>query len=195
MPCTTRERVPYATASERLHSAASESSSHHQEETVLRYQRESTLRCQSPRERAQRHQNPKERVQRPRPRIKLHHPRECPAPWLQHLALAKQQPGFRIAVGAVLASLCPAVWRGAVVPGGTAIQDWHRGLGLVAALEPREVAQPLKWSSHCVALKRAARTRPLLSSALATKQAATPGPGQCFLGWEAFEWGQCNFCV
>ncbi|RXM28078.1 GTP:AMP phosphotransferase AK3, mitochondrial, partial [Acipenser ruthenus] len=40
--------------------------------------------------------------------------------------------------------------------------------------------------AHCVALKCAARTHPLLSSALAT---TTLRPGQCFSAREAFEWG------
>ncbi|MGH0136811.1 UNVERIFIED_CONTAM: hypothetical protein FKN15_013328 [Acipenser sinensis] len=125
------------------------------------------------RERVQHHQGPeRESAKLPEP------PRESLAlpetqresPTLPEPQGAKQQPGSKVAVGAVLASLPRSVERaevqGSPDSGGTAVQDWHRVLGLVATLEPRESGpQPLTWSSHCVALKCAARTCPLLSSA------------------------------
>ncbi|MGH0124891.1 UNVERIFIED_CONTAM: hypothetical protein FKN15_065461 [Acipenser sinensis] len=100
----------------------------HQEETVLCYQRESASCRQSPREISPRRQSPREGA--------LHHQsprkRETSITAQERMPPSLQQPDSEVDVGAVLAILCPTVWRGAAVPGSpdpgvTAIQDWHGG--------------------------------------------------------------------
>ncbi|RXM35697.1 hypothetical protein EOD39_3953 [Acipenser ruthenus] len=159
-PCTTRapeKEVSFARATERESPAPPEAQ--RRRSASPEPQRERVPHRQRPRDGAQHHQRPKEReplaarAPEREPSVTRATERET------HATRGPERAPCiaRAPVGAVLANLCPAVWRRAVVPGSpdpglTAIQDWHGGLELVAALEPRDAAQPLKWSSHCVAV-------------------------------------------
>ncbi|RXN00167.1 hypothetical protein EOD39_10137 [Acipenser ruthenus] len=132
--------------------------------------RERAPRCQRPKERAPFHQRLREEAQhRQSPREREFLTARAPeiepcttrTPEREPSITALERVPHAVAAAPshcqTAAVAVGAVWRGAAVPGspdprGSAVQDWHGGLGLVAALEPRDAAQPLQWSSHCIAI-------------------------------------------